>query len=67
MLMGGQKLKENIKAGIVADFVSKIDNVDKKRALEVSAFYNDLGSSIKKVARSIKRWESSLHSWKQNC
>ncbi|MDR1662886.1 MAG: hypothetical protein LBR59_00525 [Endomicrobium sp.] len=28
MLMGGQKLKENIKAGVVADFVSKIDSVE---------------------------------------
>ncbi|MDR2251746.1 MAG: hypothetical protein LBD98_02815 [Endomicrobium sp.] len=61
MLMGGQKLKENIKKGLIADFVSQIDSVDKKRALEVSAFYNDLGSSIKKVARSIKKGGKAVY------
>jgi hypothetical protein len=61
MLMGGQKLKENIKAGVIADFVSKIDSVDKKRALEVSAFYNDLGSSIKKVARNIRKGGKAIY------
>lgn len=61
MLMGGQKLKENIKKGLIADFVSQIDSVDKKRALEVSAFYNDLGSSIKKVAGSIKKGGKAVY------
>jgi hypothetical protein len=61
MLMGGQKLKENIKEGVIADFVSQIDTVDKKRALEVSAFYNDLGSSIKKVAGSIKKGGKAVY------
>jgi predicted RNA methylase len=61
MLMGGQKLKETIKEGIIADFVSQIDSVDKKRALEVSAFYNDLGSSIKKVAGSIKKGGKAVY------
>jgi hypothetical protein len=61
MLMGGQKLKENIKEGIIADFISQIDDVDKKRALEVSAFYNDLGCSIKKVAKSIRKGGKSIY------
>jgi hypothetical protein len=52
---GWTKIKGNIKEGVIADFVSKIDSVDKKRALEISAFYNDLVSSIKKVAGSIKK------------
>jgi hypothetical protein len=61
MLMGGQKLKENIKKGVIADFVSQIDSVDKKRALEVSAFYNDLGSSIKEVAVSITKGGKAVY------
>ncbi|MDR2644580.1 MAG: hypothetical protein LBB44_01150 [Endomicrobium sp.] len=61
MLMGGQKLKENIKKGVIADFVSQIDSVDKKRALEVSAFYNDLGSSIKEVAGSIFKGGKAIY------
>ncbi|MDR3307066.1 MAG: hypothetical protein LBS61_05315 [Endomicrobium sp.] len=61
MLMGGQKLKENIKDGVIADFISQIDSVDKKRALEVSAFYNDLGSSIKKVAGSIRKGGKAIY------
>jgi tRNA G10 N-methylase Trm11 len=61
MLMGGQKLKKNIKDGVIADFVSQIDSLDKKRALEVSAFYNDLGSSIKKVAGSVKKGGKAVY------
>jgi hypothetical protein len=55
MLMGGHKTKEIIKDGVIADYISQIDGIDNKRALEVSAFYNDLESSIKKVAGNIKK------------
>lgn len=55
MLMGGKKLKENIKNGIIADFIHQIAIIDSKRALEVSAFYNDLENSIKKVAKSLRK------------
>jgi 16S rRNA G966 N2-methylase RsmD len=61
MLMGGHKLKKNIKDGIIAGFISQIDKVDKKRALEVSAFYNDLGSSIKTVADSIRKSGKAIY------
>ncbi|GBU23670.1 modification methylase [Fibrobacteria bacterium R8-3-H12] len=61
MLMGGAKNKENIKTGIIADYISKISTTDEKRALEVSAFYNDLESSIKQVASSIKKGGKSIY------
>jgi hypothetical protein len=61
MLMGGIKPKENIKKGIIADYISEISKTDSKRALEVSAFYNDLDSSIKKVARSVRKGGKSIY------
>jgi tRNA G10 N-methylase Trm11 len=61
MLLGGQKLKENIKNGVIADSIYQIGSVDTKRALEVSAFYNDLGSSIKKVAGSIRKGGKAIY------
>lgn len=53
MLMGGIRPKQNIKTGIIADYISKINKVDNKRALDVSAFYNDLDGSIRRVAKSV--------------
>ncbi|MDR1662885.1 MAG: hypothetical protein LBR59_00520, partial [Endomicrobium sp.] len=35
--------------------------MNKKRALEVSAFYNDLGSSIKKVTRNIRKGGKAIY------
>lgn len=61
MLMGGAKNKDNIKTGIIADYISQISKADEKRALEVSAFYNDLESSIKQVAGSIKKGGKSIY------
>ena len=61
MLMGGVKPKENIKKGIIADYISEISKIDNKRALEVSAFYNDLDSSISKVARSVRKGGKSIY------
>jgi 16S rRNA G966 N2-methylase RsmD len=61
MLMGGTKPKQNIKTGMIADYISEINNVDNKRALEVSAFYNDLDFSIKKVAKSICKSGKSIY------
>jgi len=54
MLMGGIKPKQNIQNGIIANYISEINKVDSKRALEVSAFYNDLDSSIQRVAKSVR-------------
>jgi len=55
MLMGGIKAANNIKSGIISDYISKINSEDNKRALEVSAFYNDLESSINTVSKSVKK------------
>jgi hypothetical protein len=55
MLMGGVKPKFNITEGVISGYISQINEVDNKRALEVSSFYNDLGDSIKKVANSVKK------------
>lgn len=61
MLMGGIKPKQNIDNGIIANYISEINKVDRKRALEVSAFYNDLENSIKKVAKSIHKGGKSIY------
>jgi hypothetical protein len=61
MLMGGVKPKQNIKNGLISDYISEIDKVDNKRALEVSAFYNDLDNSIQKVAKSVRKGGKSVY------
>ena len=61
MLMGGTKPKQNIKNGIIANYISEINKIDNKRALEVSAFYNDLDTSIQRVAKSVKRGGKSIY------
>jgi hypothetical protein len=67
MLMGGIKPKYIITKGIIADYIAQISQIDSKRALEVSAFYNDLGNSIQHVANCIRKGgKTILYSWKQN-
>ncbi|MCL2436353.1 MAG: DNA methyltransferase [Lentimicrobiaceae bacterium] len=61
MLMGGIKPKQNIENGLIADYISEINKIDSKRALEVSAFYNDLDNSIQKVAKSIRKGGKSVY------
>jgi len=61
MLMGGVKPKQNIQNGIIADYISEINKVDNKRALEVSAFYNDLDSSIQRIAKSVHKGGKSIY------
>jgi 16S rRNA G966 N2-methylase RsmD len=61
MLMGGTKPKHNINKGFIADYIALINKTDSKRALEVSAFYNDLDNSIKKVADSIRNGGKSIY------
>ena len=61
LLMGGSKPKQNIKKGLIADYIAEIDRVDRKRAIEVSAFYNDLENSIQKVAKSIRKGGKSVY------
>lgn len=54
-LMGGKRVKEIYKKGLIADYIDKIDKVSPKRALEVSSFYEDLGCSIEDVAKSVRK------------
>jgi 16S rRNA G966 N2-methylase RsmD len=61
MLMGGTKPRNNINKGVIADYIAQISKSDSKRALEVSAFYYDLGASIKQVAGSVKRGGKSIY------
>jgi hypothetical protein len=61
MLMGGTKSRKNINGGLIADYISRINKVDNKRALEVSAFYNDLGYSIQKVAKSVRKGGKTVY------
>jgi hypothetical protein len=61
LLMGGKKQGRNIPQGLIADYVAEIHKSDSKRALEVSAFYEDLDVSIKRVARSIKKGGKSIY------
>jgi tRNA G10 N-methylase Trm11 len=61
MLMGGVKPKQNIENGIIADYISEINKIDNKRALDVSAFYNDLDNSIQRVAKSVRKGGKSIY------
>lgn len=53
--MGGIKSKLLINKGLISNYISKINSIDNKRALEVSSFYNDLEESIKNVSYSLKK------------
>jgi len=61
LLMGGKRATELLSTGILASEISAIAEVDKKRALEVSAFYEDLGASISSVAEAIKEDGYSIY------
>lgn len=54
LLMGGKRAKELLLTGVLTPQIAQIAMVDEKRALEVSAFYDDLGASISAVAEGIK-------------
>lgn len=54
-LMGGKKAKNTFKDGLITDYICEIEKVSPKRALEVSAFYEDLDYSIADVAKSVKK------------
>ena len=55
MLMGGGKAGGLYERGVIADCVRAVAKRDAKRALEVSAFYEDLENSINKVAKSVAK------------
>lgn len=51
LAMGGQHSKKMLTDSPVKEAITKIEDVDKKRAREVSAFYIDLGCSINSVVQ----------------
>ena len=55
MLMGGNRVSEIMKNNCMTESIQMIENVDKKRALEVSSFYFDLQESINNVAKNINK------------
>ena len=55
MLMGGKTAKEKYNRGLMTHFINQIEKESLKRALEVSAFYNDLEKSIEDVAKSVRK------------
>jgi hypothetical protein len=61
MLMGGTKTRGLIFDGLISDSIQKISREDYKRALDVSAFYNDLEKSITKIAANIKKRGKAIY------
>lgn len=55
MLMGGNRVSEIMKNNCMVESIQMIENVDRKRALEVSSFYIDLQKSIDNVAKNINK------------
>lgn len=61
LLMGGKPVKGKYNNGLIIDYINQIEKQSIKRALEVSSFYYDLESSIKDVARSVKKGGKSIY------
>lgn len=53
LAMGGQHSEETLTDSPVSSAIEQIRSVDEKRAREVSAFYIDLGRSIRSVAKRL--------------
>lgn len=54
LLMGGKRVKSLLADSVITPELQEISTVDLKRALEVSSFYSDLGSSIGEVAKAVR-------------
>ena len=52
-LMGGLRAKKLYTKGVIKECIVEIAKIDKKRALEVSSFYDDLESSIQSLKDSL--------------
>ncbi|MBI5681925.1 MAG: modification methylase [Deltaproteobacteria bacterium] len=61
LLMGGKLVKGRYSNGLIADHINQIAKQSIKRSLEVSSFYYDLESSIKDVAKSVKKGGKSIY------
>ena len=46
---------------MIGDYITEINQENNKRALEVSAFYEDLGNSIDRIAQSINPSGKSIY------
>ena len=60
-LMGGKKVTALYNKGVLSSSIKKINKIDQKRALEVSAFYMDLEKSIKEVSQAITKKGFSIY------
>ena len=54
LLMGGQNNTHLYTNGYISTYIAQIEQVCLKRALEISAFYFDLATSIKEVGKAVK-------------
>ena len=61
MLMGGIKTKKLYQYGLISDYIEEINKKDKKRAYEISSFYNDLEYSISDIAKSVKKGGKAIY------
>jgi 16S rRNA G966 N2-methylase RsmD len=61
MLMGGIQAKTLYNQGLIRDYINQIAAIDEKRALDVSAFYQDLSKSIDQVAKSVKKGGKTIY------
>ncbi|MEB3308929.1 MAG: hypothetical protein VKJ02_01710 [Snowella sp.] len=53
LLMGGNKSKQLFSNSLITDYIVEINQENPQRALEISAFYQDLGQSIDQISQSI--------------
>jgi hypothetical protein len=63
-LMGGDIQSRNLMVAekcLITDYIAQIRKEDKKRALDVSAFYRDLGASIVNVANCVKKGGKAVY------
>ena len=60
-LMGGKKVTTLYGKGAIAESIKKINQLNQKRALEVSSFYMDLEKSIKEVSQAVKAKGFSIY------
>jgi 16S rRNA G966 N2-methylase RsmD len=61
LLMGGTKPTSPTTNGLIAEPIAQINLADPKRALEVSAFYNDLSASIQQVAACVRKGGKAIY------
>lgn len=53
-LMGGRRVRTLLQGSVISPEIARVAKVDSKRALEVSSFYEDLGTSIKEVSKAVR-------------